>query len=123
MRPTPTASSSLRCLSRAEVALALSFSARRMLRKIPSLRSLPSQELERVRDRLIRRSYKSGEVLWRTRRPVGFHGFIESGEIEVEYRINRVYVRSVRLSAGDPLPPHNRQGRSQHTTMIARALT
>jgi tetratricopeptide (TPR) repeat protein len=59
-------------------------------------------------------------VLWRTRGSVGFFGFIQSGEIEVEYRINGVLVRSIRLSSGDPVPPRRLQGRA---TMIARALT
>lgn len=113
----------MRTLSPVEAALATSFSARKGLRRIPALRTLSTQELDHIRDRLIRRSYKSGEVIWRTRGPIGFLGFIESGEIDVEYRIEGNLVRSKRLFAGDPLPPRQAQGKSQHVTMIARAIT
>src|SRR5574342_165245 len=123
MPPSPTALLSLRYLYPAEVSLATSVSARRVLRRIPALRSLSGQELESIRDRLVYRSYKSGEVLWRTRDPVGFFGFIKSGEIDIEYRIDGVLVRSKRLFAGDRLPARNRQGRSQHATTLARAVT
>ncbi len=106
-----------------EAELATSFSPRRTLRKIPALRSLSGQELERIRDQLVQHSYRSGEVLWRTRGPIGFLGFIQSGEIAVEYRIDSVLVRSMRLSASDPVPPRNLQGQNRHATMIARAVT
>jgi tetratricopeptide (TPR) repeat protein len=99
--------------------LTTSFPLHRTLRKIPALRALPRQDLERIRDRLVRRSYRAGEVIWRTRRAAGFLGFVRSGEIEVEYRINGVRVRSKRLGAGDPLPP----GNGTHTMLVARALT
>jgi Flp pilus assembly protein TadD len=105
------------------VALSTSFSVRRTLRKIPALRSLSSSELERIREQLMEHAYQPGEVIWRTRGPVGFLGFIRSGEIEVEYRIDGVLVRTVRLCTGDPVPPRYQQERSQHISMLARALT
>jgi tetratricopeptide (TPR) repeat protein len=103
--------------------LTSSVSARRALRKIPALRSLPGRELESIQDRLVTRSYRSGEVLWRTRGCAGFFGFIQSGEIEVEYRIGGVLVRSIRLRAGDPVLVRSRSGRSRRATVLARAVT
>ncbi len=103
--------------------MATSASARGALRKIPALRSLSGQELEAIRDKLVYRSYRSGEVLWRTRERIGFFGFIQSGEIDIEYRIDGLLVRSTRLCAGDPLPARNMQGRSAHATLLARAVT
>ena len=103
--------------------MSTSFPSHRTLRRIPALRSLPGQDLKHIRDRLVQRSYKAGEVIWRTRRPAGFLGFIQSGEIEVEYRIDSMLVRSTRLCAGDPVPPNSGHSRSQHTMLIARALT
>lgn len=103
--------------------MSINGSARRALRRIPALRSLSSQEMEEVRDRLIYRTYKAGEVLWRTRDTIGFFGFVQGGEVDIEYRIDGVLVRSKRLFAGDTLPARNRQGRSQHATTLARAVT
>lgn len=103
--------------------MASSISTRRALRKIPALRSLPSRELESIQNRLVSRSYRSGELLWHTRDPLEFTGFIQSGEIEVEYRIRGVLVRSTRLCAGDPIPARNRPGRKQRATLLARAVT
>jgi len=113
----------LQCLSLAEAVLSTSFSARKTLRKIPALRSLSGQELEGIRDRLVYRSYSPGEVLWRTRGPVGFLGFIQSGEIEVEYRVSGILIRSRRLSAGDSVPPRSWQMRSRYAGSLARAVT
>jgi len=98
-------------------------SERRALRKIPALRSLSSRELAAIQDHIIYRSYRSGEVLWRARGPLGFFGIIQSGEIEVEYRIGGVLVRTTRLCAGDVVPPRSWQGRSLHAAMLARAVT
>ena len=105
------------------MALSTSFSIRKTLRKNPALRSLSGTELAWIRDQLVEHAYQPGEVIWRTRGPVGFLGFIQSGEIEVEYRIDGVLVRAIRLCTGDPVPPRNQQERSRHSTTLARAVT
>jgi len=96
---------------------------RRVLRRIPILRALSSRELEDARERMVYRSYQAGEVIWRTRGPLRFSGYIQGGQIELEYRADGLPVRTTRLSAGDPLPPHALQRRMSHETVIARALT
>ena len=77
---------------------------RRVLRRIPMLRDLSSRELEDVQKRMVFRSYKAGEVIWRTRGPLRFSGYIQSGELELEHRVDSFLIRTRRLGAGDPLP-------------------
>ena len=96
---------------------------RRVLRRIPMLRNLSSRELDEVQERMIHRTYKSGEVIWRTRGPLRFSGFIQSGEIELEYRVDGIPIRTTRLGAGDPLPPRLLRNRMSHEMVIARAIT
>jgi tetratricopeptide (TPR) repeat protein len=101
----------------------VSAAERRTLRRIPALRSLPSGELEEAQARMLLRSYQAGEVMWRTRGPLHFSGYVQSGEIELETRVDGVPVRTTRLCAGDPLPSRALQNRRPHETMIARAVT
>lgn len=96
---------------------------RRVLRRIPILRNLSSRELEDVQKRMALRSYEAGEVIWRTRGPLRFSGYIQSGEIELEYRVDGIPVRKTRLGTGDPLPPRLLRSRMSHETAIARAIT
>ena len=96
---------------------------RRVLRRIPTLRDLSSRELEDVQKRMVYRSYAAGEFIWRTRGPLRFSGYIQSGEIELEYRVDGFPIRTTRLGAGDPLPPRRLRSRMSHETAIARALT
>lgn len=96
---------------------------RRVLRRIPTLRNLSSRELEDVQKRMVYRSYDAGEVIWRTRGPLRFSGYIQSGEIELEYRVDGFLIRTIRLAAGDPLPPRLLRSRMSHATVIARAIT
>lgn len=98
-------------------------SERRILRRIPVLRSLSGQDPEAVQDRMIYRSYRAGDVIWRTRGPLRLRGSIQSGVIELEYRVGSVPVRTTQLSAGDPLPPRALRVRRLHDTVIATALT
>lgn len=95
---------------------------RKALRRIPMLRNLSGRELEDVQKRMVYRSYEAGEVIWRTCRPLQFSGYIQSGEIELEYRVDGFPFRTTRLSAGDPLPRLLRSSTS-HKTVIARAIT
>ncbi len=95
----------------------------RTLRRIPSLRNLPSRELEDLQDRMVYRFYPASAVIWRTHGPLRFSGYLRSGEIELEYRVDGVTVRTMRIWAGDPLPPRTLQGRKLHGTMIATAVT
>jgi len=96
---------------------------RRVLRRIPTLRDLPSRELEDAQKRMVYRSYQAGEIIWRTRGPLRFSGYIQSGEIELEYRVDGFPVRTTRLCPGDPLPPGRLRSRMPHETAIARAIT
>ena len=96
---------------------------RRVLRRIPSLRDLPSRELEDVQKRMVYRSYQAGEVIWRTSGGLRFSGYIQSGEIELEYRVDGFPVRTTCLYPGDPLPPRRLRSRMSHATAIARAIT
>ena len=96
---------------------------RRLLRRIPMLRNLSSRELDDVQERMMYRSYEAGEIIWRTRGPLRFSGYIQSGEIELEYRVDGFPVRTTRLAAGDPLPPRLLRSRMPHETVIARATT
>jgi tetratricopeptide (TPR) repeat protein len=96
---------------------------RRVLRRIPLLRDLSSRELEDVQSRMVFRSYKAGEVIWRTRGPLRFSGYIQSGEIELEYRVDGFPIRTGCLGAGDLLPPRRLRSRMSHETVIARAIT
>jgi tetratricopeptide (TPR) repeat protein len=96
---------------------------RRLLRRIPMLRDLSSRELDEVKEQMIYRSYEAGEVIWRTRGPLRFSGYIQSGEIELEYRGNGFLIRTSRLGTGDPLPPRRLRSRRSHETVIARAIT
>jgi tetratricopeptide (TPR) repeat protein len=98
-----------------------SLSIHRTLRRIPALRGLSSRELEDLQDRMAYRIYPAGQVIWRTRGPLRFSGYLQSGEIELEYRVGGVTVRTMRLRAGDPLPPRTLQVRRLHGTMIATA--
>ena len=95
---------------------------RRVLRRIPVLRDLSSRELEDVQKRMVFRSYEAGEVIWRTRGPLRYSGYIQRGEIELEYRVDGFTVRTTRLLAGDPLPRLLRS-QTSHETVIARAIT
>ena len=103
--------------------MASALSERRVLRRIPVLRSLPSRELEAVQQRMIYHTYRAGEMIWRTHGPLRFTGYLQRGEIEVEYRVDGVPVRTTRLYAGDPLPPRALQNRLSHGVFIARAVT
>jgi tetratricopeptide (TPR) repeat protein len=96
---------------------------RRTLRRIPLLRGLSSRELEDAKERMIRRSYRAGEVIWRARVPLRLSGYVESGEIELETRVDGITVRTKRLCAGDLLPSHALDHRRSHETVIARAVT
>jgi Flp pilus assembly protein TadD len=96
---------------------------RRVLRRIPTLRELSSRELEDVQKRMVFRSYEAGEIIWRTRGPLRFSGYIQSGEIELEYRVDGFSIRTTRLCPGDPLPPRRLRSRMSHETVIARART
>lgn len=96
---------------------------RRVLRRIPMLRDLSNRELEDVQKRMVFRSYQAGEVIWRTRGPLRFSGYIHSGEIELEYRVDGFLIRTTRLGAGVPLPPRLLRSRMSHEIVIARAIT
>ena len=96
---------------------------RRVLRRIPVLRGLSNRELEDLQERMVYRSYQAGDVIWRTRGPLLFSGYIQSGEIELEYRVDGFPVRTTRLQSGDPLPPRLLRDRLARETAIARALT
>jgi Flp pilus assembly protein TadD len=96
---------------------------RKVLRRIPMLRALSSRELDDVQERMVYRSYEAGEVIWRTRGPLRFSGYIQNGEIELEYRVNGFPIRTTRLGTGDPLPPRLLRSRMPHETVIARAIT
>jgi tetratricopeptide (TPR) repeat protein len=95
---------------------------RRVLRRIPVLRDLSSRELEDAQKRMVFRSYAAGEVIWRTRGPLQCSGYVRSGEIELEYRVDGSPIRTTRLVAGDPLPRLLRSPRPRET-VIARAIT
>jgi tetratricopeptide (TPR) repeat protein len=95
----------------------------RVLRRIPMLRNLSSRELEDVQERMVYRSYEAGEVIWRTRGPLRFSGYVQSGEIELEYCVYGYPIRTTRLGAGDPLPPRLLRNRMAHEMAIARAIT
>src|SRR5512141_2976187 len=97
MPRTAAVSSWLHCLCTGEVRVASTTPAlhrlatvaeRRSLRRIPVLRSLSPRELEDVQQRMIYRSYQAGDVIWRTRGPLHFSGFVQSGEIELEIRVD-----------------------------------
>ena len=96
---------------------------RKRLRRIPILRNLSSRELDDVQEQMIYRSYDAGEVIWRTRGPLLFNGYIQSGEIELEYRVNGFPIRTTHLDTGDPLPPRLLRSRMSHEMVIARAIT
>lgn len=96
---------------------------RRALRRIPTLRDLSSHELDDAQERMIYRSYEAGNVIWHTRGPLQFSGYIQSGEIELEYRVNGIPIRTTRLGAGDLLPPRSLRSRMSHKMVIARAVT
>ena len=96
---------------------------RRVLRRIPMLRDLSSRELDDVREQMVYRSYEAGEVIWRTHGPLRFSGYIQSGEIELEYRVDGFPIRTTRLGIGDLLPPRLLHSRMSHETVIARAIT
>ena len=96
---------------------------RRVLRRIPTLRDLSSHELDNVQERMIHRSYEAGDVIWRTRGPLQFSGYIQSGEIELEYRVDGIPIHTTRLGAGDSLPPRPLRNRMSHKMVIARAVT
>lgn len=100
-----------------------SLSMHRTLRRVPVLRGLSSRELEDLHDQMVYRTYPAGQVIWRTRGPLRFSGYLHSGEIELEYRVSGVVVRTLRVRAGDPLPPRALQARRLHGTMIATATT
>ena len=95
---------------------------RRTLRRLPALRGLPSRELKAVQARMVYRSYQAGELIWRSHRPLGFTGYVQSGEVDLENRVDGVLVRTTRLCAGDLLP-HMLQGGRPHESVIARAIT
>ena len=80
---------------------------RRVLRRIPMLRDLSSRELEDVQRRMVFRSYQAGEVIWRTRGPLRCSGYVRSGEIELEYRVDGSPIRTTRhivMSIKDDIP-------------------
>ena len=103
--------------------MANTFPERRVLRRIPILRELSSRELDDVQERMIYRSYEAGEVIWRTRGPLQFSGYIQSGKIELEYRVDGFPIRTTRLGIGDLLPPRLLHSRMSHEVVIARAIT
>jgi len=96
---------------------------RRILRRISMLRNLSSRELDDVQERMIYRSYEAGEVIWRTRGPLQFSGYVQSGEIELEYRVDGFPIRTTRLGIGDLLPPRLLHSRMSREMVIARAIT
>jgi tetratricopeptide (TPR) repeat protein len=79
--------------------------------------------MEDVQKRMVSRSYKAGEVVWRTRGPLRFSGYIQSGELELEYRVDGFLIRTRRLGAGHPLSPRLLRSPMAHETVIARAIT
>lgn len=87
------------------------------LRPIPLLRS-PSN-----REQTVYHSYLPGEVIWRTHGPLRLRGFVQSGEIELEYRVAGVPVRTSRLLAGDSFPPDGLRSGRLPEMVIARAVT
>jgi Flp pilus assembly protein TadD len=103
--------------------MASTISQRRVLRRIPALRSLSSRELEDLYDKMVYRFYPVGTVIWRTRGPLRFSGYLQSGEIELEYRLDGLVVRRTWLRAGDPLPPRPLQLAKLRNTVIATATT
>ena len=103
--------------------MASTLAERRTLRRIPLLRGLSRLELEDVQERMVKRSYQTGEVIWRTRGPLRFSGLILSGEIDLETRVGGTLVRTTRLCAGDPLPPRTLLNRRLHDILVARAVT
>jgi tetratricopeptide (TPR) repeat protein len=103
--------------------VASTLAERRSLRRIPLLRGLSRRELEDMQERMFLRSYRAGEVIWRTHGPLRFSGYIQSGEIDLETLVDGVLVRTTRLAAGDPLPPKALQNRRLHELVIARAVT
>jgi Flp pilus assembly protein TadD len=96
---------------------------RSSLRRIPVLRDLSQRELDDVQERMVEHFYQAGEVIWRTRGPLRFHGTILSGEIALESWVEGQLVRTRRLYSGDPLPPRGLQSRRSHEMAIARAVT
>lgn len=96
---------------------------RRVLRRIPVLRDLSSRELDDVQERMIYRSYKAGEIILRTRGPLQFSGYIQSGEIELEYRVDGFLIRTARRGAGDPVTPRLLRSRMSNEMIVARAIT
>lgn len=86
-------------------------------------RRLSGRGLDRAQERVAYRSYRAGDVIWRTHGPLRFSGHIQSGEIELEYRVDGVPARTTRLCAGAPLPPRVLHKRRPHDLVIARAVT
>jgi tetratricopeptide (TPR) repeat protein len=103
--------------------VAASSAERRILRQIEILRGLPSRELSALQDRMVYHSYQAGEVIWRARGPLGITGYVQSGEVDLEYRVAGTPVRTTRLCAGDPLPSGTRGDPNRNDTLIARAVT
>lgn len=98
------------------------FSLRKSLREIPALRSLSGQDLDTIVDRLIVKTYRPGDVLWRTTTNLDILGIIQSGEVIVEQRNNGTTQSYAELAAGDFVYPKIKNTAQQITT-IARAKT
>ena len=90
---------------------------------MPAFRSLSWRELETIVKRMVRKEYRSGEVLWRAGIQPDFLGIIQSGEIFVEYRYNGSIIRSVRLVAGECIQPRAVKGTGRHSSIFVRAVT
>lgn len=98
-------------------------SLRRTLRKLPACRLLSVQELDIIAAQILQKEYKSGDVLWRTGTELDFLGVIQSGEMVIERRIKGLWVRSVRLFAGDVVQSPISTGKDSHSIFLARAST
>lgn len=98
-------------------------SLRRMLRRIPTFRTMTSQSLDRVIEQMVFKEYQQGDILWRTGSQLDFLGVIQEGEIILERRYHGAVVRSVRLVAGDYVLPRQSIDGNIQSVFLARAAT
>jgi tetratricopeptide (TPR) repeat protein len=83
---------------------------------------LPGLDLDAIVARLVRKEYKSGDVLWRAGIQPDFLGIVQSGEIVVEYRHNGAVIRSVKLVAGECIQPCTLKGTNHRSSVRVHAL-
>lgn len=103
--------------------MSTSVSLRKSLRSMPVFRSLSGRELDVVIDKLTYKQYKAGDVLWRSVTQLDICGFIQRGEVVVEYRFDNSLKRSKKVSAGK-FVKFNLSGESNaHATIYICALT